>query len=304
MNSPYIPAPLRPGAKIAILSPSGPVLPEHLQRGLARLEAWGFEPHVFDQTFDRSARGYLAGSDAARAGAFTDALCDPQYEAIIFSRGGYGFMRLLPLLDAALLRANFKRIVGFSDITALHLWCAKLGLSSAHGPVLKSFHLHPDDDPTDSLDHLHRYLTGAREHFTISGLTTASPGLASGPLIGGNLSLVAAMLGTTYCPDLAGAILFLEDISEPDYRLDRMLCSLRLHLGERRLGGLVLGEFTDCQGVYVEQGAMAEYLAELAAELECPAVMGLPCGHGAANVTLPIGVQATLDATTGTLEIG
>lgn len=297
------PKPLVEGDQVAILSPSGPVLPEHLELGIKTLERWGLKPTVLPHAFARHPRGYLAGSDTQRLEALKAALTDPSYRAVIFSRGGYGMMRLLPQLDPRWLRDDPKPLVGFSDITALHLWAAACaGVTTLHGPVIKSFALHASEDASQTLERLRGALFGLPYDATIKQLTCITPGKARGRLLGGNLSLIASMLGSPYCPDLEGALLFLEDVGEPDYRLDRLLMSVRLHLGTRKLAGLLLGDFTDCAGVYVEQPQLDEFLAELAREFGVPAIQGLPVGHARQNVPLPFGVEAHLDATAGRLS--
>lgn len=297
------PKPLIPGDRVAILSPSGPVLPEHLELGLKVLKSWGLVPTVLNQTFARHARGYLAGSDEQRLEALRVALTDPSYRAVIFSRGGYGMMRLLPKLNPSWLRDDPKLLVGFSDITALHLWAAsQAGVTTLHGPVLKSFALHTAQDAAQTLERLRCALFGLPDEATITQLRCISPGQGQGPLIGGNLSLVAALLGSPYCPDLEGALLCLEDVGEPDYRLDRLLTSIRLHLGSAKLAGLLLGDFTDCAGVYVAQQELDAFLAELASDFDAPTIAGLPIGHASPNLPLPFGVTARLDATAGTLS--
>lgn len=298
------PAPLKHGSRVAILSPAGPVLEDHLQQGLEQLRVWGLEPVVLEQALARSStRGYLAGADNERLEALEHAFYREDIDAILCARGGYGAMRLLETLDPEKLRAHAKLLVGFSDITALHLYMVhNARISSLHGPVLKSFRLH--HEPEDrSLDHLRAALFGERGSFKLEGLKTVRKGSHTGPLIGGNLSLVQSMLASPYAPDLTGAILFLEDVTEPDYRLDRLLTSVRLARGADKLGGLALGDFNGCGGVYIDDEDIPAFLESIASEFSCPTVMGLPVGHTAPNIALPLGVSATLDATEGILTM-
>ncbi|QDG49252.1 LD-carboxypeptidase [Persicimonas caeni] len=297
------PPALRPGDTVAVVSPAGPVTPELLEGGIATLESWGLDIMLHDAVFERREwAGYLAGHDHVRLGSLREALDDPKVRAIVFSRGGYGTMRLLPELGLAALRDDPKLLVGFSDITALHLHlAAQVGITSLHGPVVKSFRLH-DDDPHDSLEELRRALFGLRgPRPRFDGLRTVRPGRATGPVFGGNLSLVASLVASPHCPDLNGAILVLEDVGEEDYRLDRLFTTLRLSEKARRPAGIVLGDFTGCAGAYVDDEAMDDFVARLAAEFDCPVVAGLPCGHATRNVPVPIGVGAALDAERGTL---
>lgn len=297
------PAPLRPGDTVAVVSPAGPVTPELLEQGITTLESWGLEVLLHDAVFDRRVwAGYLAGHDHVRLGSLREAVEDPQVRALIFSRGGYGTMRLLPDLDLSGLRHDPKLLVGFSDITALHLHlAARVGLTSLHGPVIKSFRLH-DDDPYDSLGALRRALFGLRDpEPTFEGLRKIRAGEARGLVFGGNLSIVASMVASPHCPDLNDSILVLEDVGEEDYRLDRLFTTLRLSAKASRPAGIVLGDFTRCSGVYVDEAAIDGFVGRLAAEFDCPVVAGFPCGHASRNVPVPMGVEATLDADAGRL---
>ncbi len=309
MPKPLIhPPALRPGDKVAILSPSGPVTPTLLDEGLRTLASWGLEPWLHESTYDRGEKaGYLAGGDAVRLAALHDAFERPDVSAIICSRGGYGAMRLLDELDLGALREHPKLLVGFSDITALHLYVAGVaGIATLHGPVIKSFGLHADD-PHTSLEQLRAALFGERiardgaAAPAVDGLRTVRPGRARGPVLGGNLSIVASMLASPHCPELNGAILVLEDVGEEDYRLDRLFTTLRLSEKAHSPAGIVLGDFTGCGGVYVNDEAIDGFVADLAAEFGCPVVADFPCGHGSRNVAVPMGVEATLDADGGTL---
>lgn len=291
--------PLQPGDRVAVLSPAGPVIPDNLAAGLQILRDWQLEPVLSSTTYDRQpVHSYLAGSDHDRAEAIHQAFADPSIAAILCSRGGYGTMRLLPLLDAEIIRNHPKLFVGFSDITALHLYFAGiLGLPTLHGPVVKSLPLHRDD-PFHSLSHLHASLFGTlTAPHQIGGLRCVRPGHARGRLFGGNLCLVASMLATDYCPDLTGAILVLEEIGEVDYRLDRLFTTLRLSPKSRDLAGIILGDFSQCNGVYIDETAVAHFADTLASEFNCPVVANFPCGHGSRNLALPIGCEVAIHAT-------
>jgi muramoyltetrapeptide carboxypeptidase len=297
------PPALEQGDTIAVVSPAGPVPPELLEGGVATLESWGLSVRLHDTAFARREQaGYVAGDDHVRLDSLHEVLADPEVKAIIFSRGGYGTMRLLPDLDLTAFRAHPKLLVGFSDITALHLYvAASARVATLHGPVVKSFRLH-DDDPHQTLDQLRNALFGLRaDKPSVEGLGTVVPGVARGPVLGGNLSIVASALSSPFCPDLDGAILVLEDVGEEDYRLDRLFTTLRLSTKAARPAGIVLGDFTGCEGAYVDQDAIAGFVAGLAAEFGCPVVDGFPCGHASRNIPVPFGVDATLDAERGTL---
>ncbi|MFW5968621.1 MAG: S66 peptidase family protein [Persicimonas sp.] len=306
MRRPLIrPRALSPGDRVRVISPAGPVTPELLEEGLETLRGWGLSVELDEEIYARCERAdYLAGEDAARLAAVERALEDPDIKAVVFSRGGYGTMRLLEHLDADALRAHPKLWVGFSDITALHLFAVQeAGLVTLHGPVVKSFRLHRED-AYDSLEKLRAALFGERgDEVRIDGLRTVRKGRARGPLLGGNLSLVAAMVGSPYCPDLNGAILLLEEVGEEDYRLDRLFTSLRLSERAAHPAGIVLGDFTKCAGAHVDAEGIDNLIAQLAREFDCPVVADFPTGHGSRNVPVPMGVEATLDAARGTLTL-
>lgn len=296
------PPALAPGARVAIVSPSGPVLDVHITPGIQTLRSWGLAPVIMPSVLARSRdRGYLAGDDDLRLKDLHDALTDDDIHAIIFSRGGYGAMRLLERLDPGLLARAPKILVGFSDITAIHLWAAATtGVSTLHAPVLKSFKPAPQPPArTTSIEELRRALFGERGGFILDDLTCVNPGMITGPVFGGNLSLVAAMAATPYCPDLGGAILLLEDITEPDYRIDRLLMTLKLARKSAPIAGIILGEFTACGGVYIPDDGIRDFVGQLAAEFDCPVVSGFPSGHGDHNIAVPFGVLATIDANKG-----
>ncbi len=294
---------LRPGDRVHIVSPAGPVVPELLERGIDRLRQWDLEVIVDDAVYQRRPPfDYLAGDDQTRLNALLNAWSDPDCRAIICSRGGYGTMRLLPDIELETLISQPRLLVGFSDITALHLYIAGVGgLATVHGPVVKSLARH-DDDPHRSVDRLHEALFATTERpEPWTGLRTILPGRASGPVLGGNLSLLVALLATPYAPCLDGAILIVEDVGEDDYRVDRLLTALRL-AHNTAISGLVLGDFSDCDGVYVASEQLDAFLTKLGAEFDCPVVANAPIGHGGRNVPFPVGVRAELDADEGTVS--
>lgn len=295
---------LESGDRVGIVSPSGPVTPDLLEPGLDRLRRWGLSPVEIGGVYeDAPDRPYLAGRDAHRLEALERALADDSLRALLFSRGGYGVMRLLPELAEESLRTCDTLLVGFSDLTALHLYAAgRCGLATLHGPVVKSLRKHDPGSPTST--QLRGALFGRRDlPITVDGLRPVRPGRADGRLLGGNLVLLVHLLDTPFCPDLSDAILLLEETGEEDYRLDRLLTALRLSNSAGDPAGIVLGDFTECDGAYVDDDAMADFVASLASEFDCPVVGGAPAGHGARNLPLPMGVRARLDAEAGELTV-
>jgi muramoyltetrapeptide carboxypeptidase len=296
------PPALRPGARVALVAPAGPLAAGAVERAEARVRAWGFEPVVGEHA--RGRHGYLAAPDEHRAADFNAALHDPSVDAIWCLRGGYGVMRILGEIDWDALARRPRPVIGFSDITALHLAIRRLGVVSFHGP-----HPATEEMTAFSADGILRALTDpspagvlpipdARRIETIAG------GAAEGRLVGGNLSLVAATLGTPYAVRAEGAILFLEEVGEAAYRIDRLLSQLRLADVFDGVAGIALGGFTECP----DEGAahlpsIAEVLHDRLRDLDVPVACGFPFGHVDENWTLPVGVRARLDANAGTLEL-
>jgi muramoyltetrapeptide carboxypeptidase len=290
--------PLPPGSVFGIVAPAGPALPERVAAVEALYAAMGYRARVFPGCHERSGHGlpYLAGDDARRLADLHAALADDAVAALHCLRGGYGAMRLLPHVDTALLRAKPKLLVGYSDITALHaLWCRE-GLPSLHAPMPASDLLLEGREA--DRDALFALLRGGHE----AGSTMAPPllaaaptlevsGTAEGRVIGGNLSLVAALLGTPWAWPCDGAILFLEDLNEEDYRVDRLLTQLRIAGVFDRVGGVVLGSFTEMAD---PSGLLAERIAAVCRAAGKPLLAGWPTGHGTPNRPLPMGLRARL----------
>jgi muramoyltetrapeptide carboxypeptidase len=293
------PRAIAPGATLGIAAPGGPIDAERLAAGRAVWEQAGFRvAHRADIT---AKRGYLAGDDERRVGELAELVADPGVDAIVCARGGYGSPRILDRLDAAAFRAARKPLVGYSDITALLLWqrrCA--GLVGFHGPMLERG---GDVDPV-SLRVLVATLAGERsdEARCWSGRALGG-GRATGRLVGGNLVLVAASLGTPWEVDTRGAILLVEEVNEPPYRIDRLFQQLRAAGKLAQLAGIGMGAFTGCADERYPETSAEDVVAELARAHGIPLVAELPFGHCRHNRTWPIGARATLDGDAGTLEI-
>ncbi len=291
---------MRAGARVALVAPAGPVTDERIEGALARCAALELAP-----VLGRSARvrtAYLAGSDEERAADLQAAIADPDIDAVWALRGGYGSMRILPLLDFSPLLTRPKALIGFSDITALHLVLIRAGLVSFHGP-------HPADQPTPVTDACFRRVLFDPE--SAGPLPAPGPegapatlvgGVAEGVLVGGNLSMVAATCGTPAGMTAEGRIVFLEEVGETGYRVDRMLAQLRLAGALDGAVALAFGQFTEVPP-YANDRPVPDVLAEYAEALGIPAVWGLPIGHVPDNWTLPLGVRARLDADAGTLAL-
>ena len=279
--------------RVALVAPAGPLAPGAVDCAAERILDWGWDPLV-----GRSARGrlgYLSADDDARAADFNHALRDPANDAIWCLRGGYGVMRIIDRLDWAALAARPRAVIGYSDNTALHLAIHRLGLVGFHGP-----HPATADFSEFSRDALLRVLTddapaGVLPFPDGGRALTITPGIAEGPLVGGNLSLVAATMGTPYQIQAEGAILFLEEIGEASYKLDRLLTQLRLGGVLDRVAGIAIGAITEVTD--------AGLIRDLLGGLGVPVALDFPFGHIDDNWTLPMGVRARLDAGPGTLEL-
>jgi muramoyltetrapeptide carboxypeptidase len=283
------------GGTVAIVAPAGPIdQRDDLMRGVAAFERMGFRVR-FNEAIFRST-GYFAGPDGERVDELMRAFEDPDVQAIVSLRGGYGCSRLIPWIDQGRMRNHAKIFMGFSDLTTLHLYFRRrFGWVTFHGPMVTSpalANIGPEPEK-----HLIRLWTDPSylPSLAFPELQTWVPGCAEGELIGGCLSLVVASLGTPYEPVMDGKILFLEDLGEPPYRIDRMLTQLRLARKLDGIAGILLGDFKDCDPG--NQGQTAEdTLKDLLVSLEVPVLANFPSGHGSDNWVLPLGIRVRLDA--------
>jgi muramoyltetrapeptide carboxypeptidase len=288
---------LRAGARVAVVAPAGPVPRDTFAAGAAILGARYSLVHD-ERVFARE--GYLAGGDDARAEELMRALGDPSVAALFCARGGYGLMRILPRLDAAAVARAPKLLVGFSDVTALHLWAWRAGVTSLHAPVITQLGHLPADDAAALLD----ACESSAPPPPIAGLRVldAGPrGAVEGPLVGGNLEVLTRLVGTPWAPALDGAVLLLEEIGERPYRIDRQLTQLRLAGVLDRLAGVVLGDFVGCAEKDASPPDAEAVLAERLARRVIPVLAGAPIGHAARNRAVPHGARVRLDAAAGTL---
>ncbi|AMB78108.1 MULTISPECIES: S66 peptidase family protein [Pseudomonas] len=279
------------GGVIALIAPAGPAELD-LELATQWMAARGYQLRVLPGVWEKD--GYLAGSDAVRLRDLHDAFADESVDAIFCLRGGYGSPRLLAGIDFALLRRNPKPFVGYSDITALHLAITRYaGFVTFHGAMLNADLLGNKLEPTES--GLWQMLSGQQspvlEHPPAFALTTLAPGSASGRLLGGNLSMICATIGSAFELDDEGIILFIEDVNEPLYRVDRLLTHLRLAGKLNRLRGVLVGDFAGVDSV-----ALHRLLQQELGPLGIPVLAGWRSGHCNPNLTLPLGAQVRLDA--------
>lgn len=299
MSQPLRRAPLlKAGDRVALISPSshqGRSPQSFLPDAMIVLAGWGLEVQPLPDQEPRHL--YFAGPDAQRAESFQRLYFDPTLKALFITRGGYGAARLLPLLDAKRFRtAPPKHVVGFSDATSLFAWLhAKAGVRTIHGPALAAPGALTSGSRTENLAALNRLLfeSGYRPEFTIRRLAGPLPaGALSGRVIGGCLSVLQTTLGTPWAPDPAGAILFLEEVGEQPYRIDRTLSHLRHGGLFDGLRAIVFGHLDRCDEE--PPGLLREVLLDLFGSGPIPIYQGMAAGHGEPNLSFPLGAEATL----------
>ena len=278
---------------IGLIAPAGPAALD-TEKAAQWTRSRGYRLRVFPGVGEQA--GYLAGSDDVRLNDLHAAFADPEVGTILCLRGGYGSPRLLDRIDFDLLKRNPKPFVGYSDITALHMAINRYaGFVTFHGPMLNADLLGGKQAPTEAsfLNMLRGQVKAGSvlNHPVAYPLITLEPGIAQGPLVGGNLSMIAATMGTPYEIDTAGGILFIEDVNEPLYRIDRLLTHLRLAGKLEPLRGVLVG---DVAGVEAE--ALFRLLKQTFGGLQIPVLAGWRSGHCDPNLTLPLGALVRLDA--------
>jgi len=282
------PSKLIKGDRVALLAPSGPCDHERIPLAARALEGFGFIPHEMESC--RSRHGYFAGSDNLRAKDILDAFADPEIKGIFALRGGYGAQRLLPLLDYNIIGKHPKIFAGYSDITALHtVFNQRCGFVTYHAPMAGTDLHKPavDNYTRDSFrGHMIEGHTPPKLSYTI-----LVPGSATGTLTGGNLSLLVSSLGTPYEINTCGKILFIEEIDEAPYRIDRMLLQLKQ-----------AGKLTDCRAILLGSflpetiKTISQAIEEILIPLDKPVGINLPCGHCLPTATLPLGAKIHMNA--------
>ncbi|MFJ8822929.1 LD-carboxypeptidase [Streptomyces sp. NPDC102467] len=300
MNPLTRPARLAPGARVAVVAPSGPVPEDRLQAGLDILRGWDLDPVVMPHVLDVHGEfDYLAGSDADRAADLQRAWCDSGIDAVLCARGGYGAQRMVDLLDWPAMRAARPKVfVGYSDITALHeAFAVRLGVSTLHGPMVAAADFLKS---ARAQTHLRATLfdpESVRVIRAVEGAGVLVPGVARGVTLGGCLSLLAADLGTRHArPSARGGLLCLEDVGEEAYRIDRYLTQLLRAGWFEGVRGVLLGSWAECEPV---RGLLVDRLGGLGV----PVVEEFGFGHGSGALTVPFGVAGQLDAGALTLTL-
>ena len=277
---------LKPGDTLGVAAPAGPFDVELFQRGMQVLREMGFQLEIPQGVYKRN--GFLAGPDRERAEILNRLFADPDVRGIICARGGYGSTRLEPFLDWGLIRANPKVFMGFSDITVLHHLIVTRGrLATFHGPMGTTLAQAPEDTRRAFM----RALTAAAPICLTAGEEgVIRPGEGRGPVAGGNMAMICHLLGTPLQPDFGGCLLFMEEVHEAPYRIDRMLQQMTLAGCFRGVRGIFFGDFVDCGSHDIIEAIVSEHFADS----PFPVLMGFAVGHGRTNLTLPMGLVAQL----------
>ena len=291
-----IPQNIKPNSKIRIVSPAGKIDKKKVLPAVQWFEKNGYYvelgKYIFAEHFQ------FAGTDEQRLEDLQTAFDDPETDVIICSRGGYGTVRIIDKLDFTKFAKTPKWLVGFSDITALHLALHKIEIASAHA-AMPAFLFDKNGTPNENLISLMKLLRGENLNYSIQQNKNNRTGRVKAQLIGGNLSIIASLLGTDYEPDTAGKILFIEDIDEYLYHIDRLMHQLKLAGKFKNLAGLVVGDFTGTKDNKSPFGeTVEEIITKVVEEFDFPVCFGFPAGHDKLNKALTFGEEWELNVTT------
>ncbi|WLV24177.1 LD-carboxypeptidase [Aciduricibacillus chroicocephali] len=296
---------LKPGDHVGVVALAGPPCPEELERGICLLKSLGLQVETGRHIYEVA--GYLAGTDDARLADFHTMVADPRIRAVFFARGGYGSGRIAPLIDYRLIRKHPKIYWGYSDMTYLLSAIRQLsGLAVFHGPMIAS-DLGRSEHPLEVLTSFHQLFVPRPtviEHSEGNPLYILAGGEAEGELVGGNLSVIASMLGTPFELDTTNKIILLEDVNEPPYKIDSMLQQMTYAGKFAEAAGVVLGDFANAEPTGSGPSFTAEEVFnEYFGCLPIPVMKGVPIGHCEPNQPVPLGVKAILSASRRKLEI-
>jgi muramoyltetrapeptide carboxypeptidase len=292
MNPPY----LKPSDNIRIISTSGIINPEHIDGAIKMLSSWGLRVSVGQ--FARAENGRFAGTKEQRAADLQDALDDPDVKAILCSRGGYGLVQIIDRIDFYGFIKSPKWLIGFSDITILHNSITSLGVASIHSPMAKYLAELPAE--AEQLQRLKDILFGKSPSYHVDNELLNRKGTAHGKLIGGNLSVFMGLRGTEIDLPYRNNILFIEDVAEKPYHIDRMMQNLRLSGALSQLSGLVVGQFSECVEDLTMNQTIAEIIFEAVQDYDYPVCFNFPAGHIDFNLPIILNAKVVLTVT----EIG
>lgn len=288
---------LREGDTVGLVCPAGYVKEKALVQGIKTLEDMGLKVKLGAHVTDRYC--YLAGKDRGRAEDLNRMFSDPQVKAVLCVRGGYGCTRILDMIDYNAIAQNPKILIGYSDITALHLAIAReVGLVTFHGPMVAEM---GEDFPEYNMEYIRKALFHTSPLGEIKNppnqepVEVLVPGRAEGPVVGGNLSLLCATLGTRYEIDTRGCIFFVEEIGEPPHKIDRMLNHLRMAGKFKDASAIVFGQWTDCKDSKNPEYSVQRILEEIGQQEKKPCISNLMVGHGRYNITIPLGCRAVIE---------
>ena len=279
---------LKANDKVVILSPSGKIEAQWVEGLKAVLESYGLLVNVAEHALCENGR--FAGTDEERIEDLQEAINDPQVRAIFCSRGGYGLARIIDKIDFSMLGEDPKWIVGFSDITVLHNALSRVGVASIHGIMAKHITM-----KAEGLENLMSMLFGNEVNYEISAHEFNKEGEATGELVGGNLSVLYGLRGTPFDIDYQGKILFIEDLSERLYHIDRMIQNLRLGGVFEQINGLVVGQFTDIDDDDSFSGGVYGVIRDAVKDYNIPVCFNFPAGHVDNNQPLKMGAEYYLE---------
>jgi muramoyltetrapeptide carboxypeptidase len=282
---------LKHGDKIAIISPSGNIDEKYIDGATEVLQSWGLHPIVGKHAKDRFGR--FAGSKEERLADVQWAFDTKEIKAVLCSRGGYGLVQIIDDIDFTHFELYPKWVIGFSDITVLHLAVAAYDIASLHGIMAKDICLN-----SESAELLRQSLFGELTDYAIDPHPLNRTGKTHGEIIGGNLSVMCGLCGTHFDVNAAGKILFIEDVGEKPYQVDRYLYNLKLGGTLEQLSGLIVGQFTEYEEDEEMGATLYELIADAVSEYKYPVIFGFPAGHITQNLPLPFGMETQLNVST------
>lgn len=285
------PAFLQPNDQIRIISPSGSINPEYIDGAISIFTSWGLT--VSEGKYARTEYGRFGGTPEQRISDLQQALDDSNVKAILCSRGGYGVAQIIDRIDFSKFIKHPKWFIGYSDITILHNVISNLGIESIHGIMAKQLTELPDD--SEQVQRLKDILFGKRPSYNLTAELNNRAGKALGKLIGGNLSVFMGLRGSSYDCNFQEAILFIEDIGEKPYQIDRMMQNLRLSGALEQLSGLIVGQFSECDEDPLMMQTVQEVILEAVRDYDYPVCFNFPAGHIDYNLPLIMGAKIDLE---------
>ena len=294
-----IPPYLKPSDQIRILSPSGTVNPDYIDGAKTVLASWGLT--VTEGDYARTEFGRFAGTKEQRTADLQLALDDPSVKAILCSRGGYGLAQIIDRLDFTSFAISPKWLIGFSDISIIHSAISNLGIASIHG--IMGMHLSKLPVDSDQVQNLKNILFGKLPVYNIPGELANRIGKVRGKLIGGNLSVLIGLRGSSYDLNYGNAILFIEDVGEKPYQIDRLIQNLRLSGILGQLSGLIVGQFSECGEDPSMMQTMQEVILAAVNEYDYPVCFNFPAGHVDYNLPIILGAEVSLNVSRNGVEL-